>query len=223
MYASSRPTTPFIPPLPGASPSANAPVIPPTSPPQAPNQFGVWPQPATAAPAAAPWADVGWGTPYPGPVPLRGRRNSYNGMPVGGGGPPFDPGAYTGYPAMPAMGVYPGATPAERISDRQRSRLILERTMRSVDACAALISAEDDLDEGLKQVDSLISQTEGTTPSSATEIAELAYARTALAKENLSMEAVREIAQLADDELNYVQLSELFRDPVSGSPDFVRS
>ncbi|MCO5589571.1 hypothetical protein L7F22_043539 [Adiantum nelumboides] len=118
---------------------------------------------------------------------------------------------------------HPGATAAERISDRQRARLILERTMRSIGACALLSGVEDDLDDGLKVVDELISQTEGTTSSSATEAADLAFARTALAKENLGRESVRDLARLAEDELNFIQLADLFRDVNSGIPDFLRS
>lgn len=118
---------------------------------------------------------------------------------------------------------HPGATAAERISDRQRARLILERTMRSIGACARLSGIEEDLDDSLKAVDELISQTEGTTSSSATEAADLAFARTALAKENLGMESVRDLARLAEDETNFIQLADLFRDVNSGIPDFLRS
>lgn len=117
---------------------------------------------------------------------------------------------------------HPGASAADRAADRQRARIILERTMRSIGACAKLNSVEDEVEEGLRTVEELTGQEDGAS-ADAPEAAQLVYARTALAKENLSSEAVREIANLADDELNYVQLAELFRDITSGTPDFVRS
>lgn len=114
---------------------------------------------------------------------------------------------------------HPGASSAERISDRKKARLLLDRSLRSIEACGSgrKNGSEDDLTE----VDQL---TEEGASKQMDESPAMALARTYLANEDLSETALVNIAQLGQDELAFVQMADLYQQGVEGqSADFIRA
>lgn len=113
---------------------------------------------------------------------------------------------------------HPGASSAERVSDRKRARLLLDRSLRSIEACR-----KQDKDEGddLHEVDQLF---DDGASSQGKDSPTLALARTRLANEDLSEVALENIANLGKDELVYVQMAELYQQDLDGQGgDFIRA
>ncbi|PWN88599.1 hypothetical protein FA10DRAFT_268777 [Acaromyces ingoldii] len=119
---------------------------------------------------------------------------------------------------------HPGATAAEKQADQDRARILLDRTLRSVEAARAETRGarpSDDLDvviQTLALADKADQAINGSDDSLAPG---LAIARTALGTEKLGKLALKELALLGDDVLAHVQMADLVR--AGGPQDLSRA
>lgn len=118
---------------------------------------------------------------------------------------------------------HPGATAAERMADRQKARVIMERTIRSISACKLISSANDNGSSDLDAVEETIKSAVSVGDREADISGAIAIARTPLAHEKLGTEALRMIARLAEDELVHVQHADLFINTAGGPRAFARA
>lgn len=113
---------------------------------------------------------------------------------------------------------HPGASIAEQTADRKKARLLLDRALRSIEACGSGVKTGS---EDLQQVDSLF---EEATSGQVAESPALALARTRLATEALGQVALKAIFSLVEDGLAYVQMADLYQQGVDGQgSDFGRA
>ncbi|UZJ54507.1 hypothetical protein CBS101457_003827 [Exobasidium rhododendri] len=103
-----------------------------------------------------------------------------------------------------------GASSAELANDRKRARILLDRTLRSIEACNPSKKHDDDMQD----IDALFQEV--SSSQDADQEATLALARTALANEDLSESSLEEISKLGMDELAYVQLADLYQNSKDG-------
>lgn len=111
---------------------------------------------------------------------------------------------------------HPGATPTEKIKDRTRARLLLDRTTKVFAACRAIVKS-DDVHDNLEYIDEAFGENNLQANS------ESAFTRTAIAQENLGKEAIQGIVKLANDELIHVENADLFLQASGSAYDFTRA